>query len=707
MKKALQYSFIFILFLIAVHCSYADWSVTNGPSGGTIHSIVANGTNLYAATDAGVFRSTNQGQSWFIVSVMPGGAISLVISNNTIIAASGTAGFFRSSDNGGTWQSDSAIVGGVYSTVAFAADGQNITAQVDSKEYISADGGVGWTYYTPAAYPMNVFTVSGGNLYGGNEFGVNVSTDHGVTWTTIQLTAKTVLSLVVNGNVIIAGMDSSAINYSTNGGKTWEASRVGTRGKDVTTLYQFGMYVFAGTRGDGIFVTSTNGATWSSENSSMSGTEVLSFASVGTQVFAGLNGYGVVVTPDTNKTWSGVNTILNGMAINSLTANNGGVYAGTTGGGVQRTNDNGVTWTSGYGGMQDTNGYIPPVNVLADSGVMLYAGTATRGVYYSSNNGVGWHAVGKGLPGMDIQAIAAKSSYVFAAVAENNVYRASNTTFTWSQSNTELGGDFPFIYALADAGNGVFAATAGGMMMTSDNGGSWSIVNNGFPCATCVTKPVTHALIGSGTDVYIATDSGVFRSTDNGTSWFLANSGLEGQILTSMTSVAGDVFVGTASGGVFLSSDNGATWTATNTGLIDMSVTALGISNGYLYAAAQGMNSGSAMWQRALADFGIVGVQESKNTIPTELSLAQNYPNPFSSTTTISFTADNVSSLKVYDALGRQVADLTNQVSRMGHISPTGSRTVEFDASALPTGMYYYRLAAGKFSQCGKMEIIQ
>jgi len=75
--------------------------------------------------------------------------------------------------------------------------------------------------------------------------------------------------------------------------------------------------------------------------------------------------------------------------------------------------------------------------------------------------------------------------------------------------------------------------------------------------------------------------------------------------------------------------------------------------------------------------------------------LGQNYPNPFTSSTTIDFALpqnENITSLKVYDPLGREVADLTNHIHPIGHIRPIGDGTVEFNASGLPEGVYYYVL---------------
>ncbi len=91
------------------------------------------------------------------------------------------------------------------------------------------------------------------------------------------------------------------------------------------------------------------------------------------------------------------------------------------------------------------------------------------------------------------------------------------------------------------------------------------------------------------------------------------------------------------------------------------------------------------------------------NANPTEFVLEQNYPNPFNPSTTIQFSlaqAGNVS-LKVYDVLGQQVAELVN-----GELS-SGSYKVTFDASLLPSGMYIYKIDAPNFTNTKKMLLVK
>lgn len=84
---------------------------------------------------------------------------------------------------------------------------------------------------------------------------------------------------------------------------------------------------------------------------------------------------------------------------------------------------------------------------------------------------------------------------------------------------------------------------------------------------------------------------------------------------------------------------------------------------------------------------------------PATFSLGQNYPNPFNPTTSVSFEIPATShvTLRVYDALGREVRTLVNEVKQ------PGKYRVRFDAAGLPSGMYLYRLVAGTYSATKKL----
>ena len=99
----------------------------------------------------------------------------------------------------------------------------------------------------------------------------------------------------------------------------------------------------------------------------------------------------------------------------------------------------------------------------------------------------------------------------------------------------------------------------------------------------------------------------------------------------------------------------------------------------------------------------ITGVSSTGNEIPEKFNLGQNYPNPFNPVTNINFSLpkSGLVTLKIFDVMGREVATLVNKDIN------AGSYTVDFDASRLSSGVYFYRLTAGEFTDTKKLMLIK
>src|ERR1035437_257779 len=137
----------------------------------------------------------------------------------------------------------------------------------------------------------------------------------------------------------------------------------------------------------------------------------------------------------------------------------------------------------------------------------------------------------------------------------------------------------------------------------------------------------------------------------------------------------------------------------------------------YLYPGTIGMaNVSIQIWfnhhQDALTFHGVNSVDVEYTTITgvtSELfnnlsfNLQQNYPNPFNPTTTINYSLAKEGNVKltVYDAIGSKVATIVNEYK------PAGNYSVNFNATELPSGTYYYKIEAGQFSQIKKMILLK
>jgi hypothetical protein len=101
--------------------------------------------------------------------------------------------------------------------------------------------------------------------------------------------------------------------------------------------------------------------------------------------------------------------------------------------------------------------------------------------------------------------------------------------------------------------------------------------------------------------------------------------------------------------------------------------------------------------------FGITDVANTDMGVPESYKLEQNYPNPFNPSTRISYAIPENAKVRltIYNLLGQQVATLVNEDQQLGN------HAVLFEANKLSTGVYFYRLEAGKFTQTRKMLLLK
>ena len=149
----------------------------------------------------------------------------------------------------------------------------------------------------------------------------------------------------------------------------------------------------------------------------------------------------------------------------------------------------------------------------------------------------------------------------------------------------------------------------------------------------------------------------------------------------------------TGTNAFYYSSNSGATWATQYT------VTSAGYCIS-MYNVQLGWAGGATgqIWRYIAYPWGIPNDQKQ---LPESFILSQNYPNPFNPTTTINFALPNANyvKLEVYDILGNEISVLVNDKMNAGNYQ------VEFDGSKLPSGVYFYKLVAGSFSEAKKMVI--
>ena len=178
----------------------------------------------------------------------------------------------------------------------------------------------------------------------------------------------------------------------------------------------------------------------------------------------------------------------------------------------------------------------------------------------------------------------------------------------------------------------------------------------------------------------------------------------------AVVSAPGDQDMGINSGSAYIFMNDGSNWIETQKLLAsdgmanDNFGTAVSISGNYIIVGANwdddnGSNSGSAyIYYNFITD-----IKNEQFQKPAEFNLSQNYPNPFNPSTKINYQLPKTGfvTLKIYDVLGNEVTALVNEEK------PAGSYEIEFDATNLSSGIYFYKIQAGDFVETRKMIFIK
>ena len=356
--------------------------------------------------------------------------------------------------------------------------------------------------------------------------------------------------------------------------------------------------------------------------------------------------------------------------------------------GVSYTTDNGTSWTDISAGFSNGG-----VQALAANGTILQVGVFGSGVFRTTNNGTTWTSLNNGLSNNMIKGLYFDDS-LFLAGTIGGVYISTNDGDDWTISNDGLT-EFTYPNAFARTGNVMLLGAGTGVFRSTNEGATWTSSSAGMGD----NKQVGDFAV-MGTDVFVCANNisngSVFRSTDAGLTWTSAGAGLPIQYLISITASGSSLFAATISK-VLQSTDLGASWNDISAGLPNLVIGALTSSVTDLFV---GHSSGGAglVWRRALSE-----VMSLKNlepgTVPSDLTLSQNYPNPFNPSTTISFSLPESGnySIKVFNTLGQEVAQLMN-----GQIEG-GSYSLTFDASKLTSGLYVYTLQGKNVNISKKM----
>jgi photosystem II stability/assembly factor-like uncharacterized protein len=544
-----------------------------------------------------------------------------------------------------------------------------------------------------------------------------ISQDGVDIWTTTTTSVGRVYGMVIDpsnqDNMYSIGLDFG-VYKTTDGGTTWNTANTGltfTQVQAVAISKNNPNVLYVGTAGgnanSGVYKTTDGGGNWAKINTGISESSIavqavmvhpdnpnIAWVAIFDGVADAVNG--IYKTTDGGTSWApainGIGTVKNFLSLAMSTSDPNTIYAGSSflvatqlgPSMIYKSTNGGDLWTAATNGMPTDPAEINPIRVIkvsdADPNIILaglFMNTVSGGVYISTDAGANWTRKFDGAP-QDV-----------GTLIRSAAIRPGSTT--------------DFVVGL-DRSTGLNI----GVWRTTDGGTSWVAANGGTLLATYAIRALaynstgTHTLfagcaspIGSGAGIYeftysiipvelVSFTADVVGNTIN-LDWVTAtemnNQGFEIQ-RTSSSSENWEV-VGFIAG------------YGTSTELHRYSFKDEPTTSGrYQYRLKQINYDGSF----TLTDFVEVEVIISK-----DYNLAQNYPNPFNPATLISFSIpnDEFVILKIYDVLGREIAQIINERKS------AGTYQVEFNASSLNSGVYYYTITAGGYTETKKMMLVK
>jgi photosystem II stability/assembly factor-like uncharacterized protein len=685
------------ILLFSPEPSSAQWTRTAGPEGGRVSEMITTPTSVIVALEGGsMYRSTNSGTSWTLadngLGTVRGEYGGIVRVGGTLFAATSETGLYRSTNDGLSWvTSNNGLTGGaIWVTAITSLADTLVIATSGGVMYRSTNGGALWTISNAGMPPDTMFGAlgtAGTTMFAGSDEGGGVfaSTDGGRNWfrssSGLAGQGQNVLCFASTGSTIIAGTRSGAYR-STDNGAHWALCSTGLTSTAVSTLFAWGADLFAGTYGNNVYRSTNAGVDWARTPGKLGNPNVRALTAVGSLLLAGTYGPGTVYrTSDLGTTWTAVGSGITCEGVPALAVHAGKIVA-VSFDGLMLSSNQGAVWAPADTSFQSTSAY----SVLS-RGSDIFVGTTGKGIYRSTDGAATWFSAGTALNGnaRTVWSMTSDGGTVYAGTS-SGAYRSTNDGGAWVQAT--MGIPDSVIRRVFARDGTLLAGTFSSLHRSTDAGSNWTPSTVGLPQ---YFQPEAFAVADSF--MFVATYSGVYRTSDRGVSWTDASVGLPSapdvrSLFTYQLPLpeAKLLFAGLGNGGVYVSANRGLSWFDAGAGLAGgVEVLSLAGDPTRLYAGTYA----HSLWSRPIAEM-IVAVR-AENGMPEKFELLQNYPNPFNPLTVIGYRLPVVSDIRlvVFDLLGREVSVLAE--GRMD----AGAHEVEFDASALPSGVYFYRLQAG------------
>jgi photosystem II stability/assembly factor-like uncharacterized protein len=691
------------------------WSPT-GPHGITAYCITANPSNknvLYAGGLSGLFKSTNGGVNWLVMDPQFNNqsivSIGVNPSNPSIVFVWSQSCLMRTTNSGVKWDTLIYGYGGAESIIFDPSNSQNMITKSDSI-YFSSNGGTTWHginqgYVSTFAVYKNdiniIYEVYNGQLYR--------SGNRGQSWSLRPGTLPAGLSKLkvsaFNANMLFAGSLSwtspGGIYMSSDTGSTWlnitpsflpsnSVTQIGIDPLDQNTI-------FIGGQANGLFISTNLGVTWKPTSTSVPEKYIYGLTVLQDGTIYCAFGGSIYSSGDMGNTWQSLNGDLNNIDVFRLVidpSNDKIMYASTLGG-MYRSTDGGSAWEQRNTGIQDNDLFALTMDQKNTN--ILYAGSYGGMVYKTTDAGLSWAEKSLGLPGLgkyyiwDLKMHPTNTSWIWTNYYGGTNYQSTDGGEFWSPLTIN---SQPVRELITGSKTGdILYSTVGSpmvLMKSTDSGNSWTYRD---------TVNIIYLAVDPNNSNVIYADSISYsvKSTDGGLTWKKITP-VPGRNYFVNPGNSSFVYISSGTYGVGRSTDAGSTFYSYNNGLPYLNTFSVCSSESHpnrLFVTTYGGGIYAA-------DQFVSDVADLKTNIRS-FSLAQNYPNPFNPSTQIVYQIPKTSlvSLKVYNILGKEVVTLVND------LKSSGQYRVNFNAGSLPSGIYFYTLKAGSFSETKKLILLK
>lgn len=409
-------------FLFTLAEGNTSWTTIN-TGFGIINSISASGENLFAATNNGIYLSTDRGITWSERNngLLENSIYSISAVNNYVMANARTGVTFFS-DNLGTNWALTELEGGSFKLVEF----NNILyAAYEFRAYYSENQGKIWEQVRnlPGARDL---IVSGSTLIAGNPFGIFRS-PNSFQWTRSnynKLNNSRIVGFASSRNNIFCATGTGDVLRSNNTGKTWTSISKNLPLDQITSIGYFDNTLLVALSNYGIYRSDNEGGSWSLATGIA---RISSFAKHRNQLVAG-GVSGIYFSSDMGRTWSRLTHSPQSVQKQKLFDQGDTLFVTSPDYGVSFSVNNGQSWNSINEGIPPS---ARPTSLTTFQGLTLVGAQNAAPVYVRETIALPWQSVSEGFNnGTLTNSFATNNRNIF--VAGNEGIFTSTNGFDWS-----------------------------------------------------------------------------------------------------------------------------------------------------------------------------------------------------------------------------------------------------------------------------------